>query len=93
MDNGYKSFSERYGHTTPKMPQREDMDDDLRGALWNAFMYVSHQTYMQTLIEKMVTGPQMVASLCLLEWGIHSGALTPIHGVGWAISLCAVGKG
>jgi len=37
MSSEYKSFSERYGYTQPKLPQREMMDDDLRVGLWNAF--------------------------------------------------------
>jgi len=37
MSEKYRPFSERHGHTQPKLPQREEMDDDLRAGLWNAF--------------------------------------------------------
>lgn len=37
MNDKYKPFSERYGYTQPKLPQRERMDVDLRNGLWNAF--------------------------------------------------------
>ena len=37
MTNDNKLFSERRGYTQPKFPQREEMDNDLRTGLWNAF--------------------------------------------------------
>ena len=37
MTDKYKPFSERFGHTQPKLPQREDMGTGLRNGLWNAF--------------------------------------------------------
>jgi len=40
MSEKYRPFSERHGYTQPKLPQLEEMDDDLRSGLWNAF-YVS----------------------------------------------------
>lgn len=37
MSSKDKSFSERYGYAKPKLPQLEEMDDDLRVGLWNVF--------------------------------------------------------
>ncbi len=67
MDNGYKPFSERHGQTTPKMPQRKDMDDDLRNGLWNAFydsfperfennFYRNHPMYRKVFVD-FIKGP------------------------------------